>query len=181
MHKTGIDQLLRSATKFRFDEELSHEDCRGGRLWTLSVECSVFAGWKAPLKHPFACCAARWASPEAAKWTPGCTRRTNWRRRVSHDRRRRRRDCAGPPHRKAQEELWGDEARRPKWRTSGRQAAPQRGSRLSPMLRPTATNPVPKNAIQNTCHGIHGGISVPMGARARKCSTPNTMRDTASR
>ena len=39
---------------------------------------------------------------------------------------------------------------------------------LKPMLKPAAMNPAPKKAIQNTCHGIQFGTSVPMGARARK-------------
>ena len=60
-------------------------------------------------------------------------------------------------------------------------AAPQSGRKLKARLKPAATKPAPKNAIQNRCHGIHGGIRVPIGASARKWSTPNTMKDTTRR
>src|SRR5580700_9778211 len=49
------------------------------------------------------------------------------------------------------------------------------------MLRPEAMNAAPKNATQNTRHGIHAGIKLAIGARARKWSTPKTMSDSANR
>jgi hypothetical protein len=46
-------------------------------------------------------------------------------------------------------------------------AAPQSGRKLKARLKPAATKPAPKNAIQNTCHGIHAGVSGFRSVRAR--------------